>query len=153
MTTPLAEQACVRTGKDAVRLDDAAVQQHWLETPMYAIQTRDGMQVIERTYTFDRYADGIAFVTRVGTLADAQDHHPQITVGYKKVTVEWYTHSLGGLHLNDFIMAARTDAAFLAMKDEQARTTVGEASAESFPASDPPGWIGSSAEPDAAPSA
>jgi len=42
-------------------------------------------------------------------LADAEDHHPTLLVEWGRVTVSWWTHSLGGLHRNDFVMAARTD--------------------------------------------
>jgi 4a-hydroxytetrahydrobiopterin dehydratase len=48
----------------------------------------------------------------VGALAEQADHHPAILIKWGKVTVTWWTHVLHGLHLNDFILAARTDRLF-----------------------------------------
>lgn len=48
-------------------------------------------------------------VCRVGALAEAQGHHPALITEWGRVTVCWWTHKIGGLHRNDFIMAARTD--------------------------------------------
>jgi len=45
----------------------------------------------------------------LGELAEEQGHHPALLVEYGKLTVRWWTHDIGGLHINDFIMAARTD--------------------------------------------
>jgi 4a-hydroxytetrahydrobiopterin dehydratase len=64
---------------------------------------------LEREFRFDAYADGIAFVSRVGEAADAADHHPDMAVGYKRVTVRWTTHSAGGITDRDRQMAERTD--------------------------------------------
>ena len=43
-------------------------------------------------------------------MADAQDHHPEITVEWGRATVSWWTHRIKGLHRNDFVCAAKTDA-------------------------------------------
>jgi 4a-hydroxytetrahydrobiopterin dehydratase len=51
--------------------------------------------VIVKTYKFDSYAGGLAFASAVGTIADGLDHHPDITIGWKKVTVSFATHSAG----------------------------------------------------------
>ena len=52
-------------------------------------------------------------MNRVGELAEAQDHHPDIRIhGYRNVELELSTHSIGGLSQNDFIMAAKTDEIF-----------------------------------------
>lgn len=65
---------------------------------------------IARTFTFDSYAAGIAFVVRVGFAAEARDHHPDLTVGWRRVKVAWSTHDAGGITGVDAEMAERTDA-------------------------------------------
>jgi 4a-hydroxytetrahydrobiopterin dehydratase len=51
----------------------------------------------------------LQFTNQVGDLAEAEDHHPALLTEWGKVTVTLWTHSIGGLHRNDFIMAAKTD--------------------------------------------
>ena len=55
------------------------------------------------------FAGAIAFTNRVADLAEAEGHHPAIITEWGRVTIRWWTHAIGGLHKNDFIMAARTD--------------------------------------------
>jgi len=62
---------------------------------------------IRRTYEFDDYLDGVAFASRVGELAEEQFHHPELTIGYKTVTVAFTSHEEGGVTEQDLDMAAR----------------------------------------------
>jgi 4a-hydroxytetrahydrobiopterin dehydratase len=64
---------------------------------------------IFREYTCPTFADAIAFIVRVGFDAEAADHHPDITVHYKRVTLTFSTHSEGGLTAKDFAGAAAAD--------------------------------------------
>ena len=64
---------------------------------------------IRRTFAFKDYYGSIAFVNAVAWIAHREDHHPDMTVGYNKVTVAFSTHSVSGLSENDFIGAARID--------------------------------------------
>lgn len=65
---------------------------------------------IRRTFAFKNYYGSMAFVNAVAWIAHGEDHHPDMTVGYNKVTVAFSTHSVGGLSENDFICAAKIDA-------------------------------------------
>jgi 4a-hydroxytetrahydrobiopterin dehydratase len=65
---------------------------------------------IRRTFSFKDYYAAMAFVNAVAWIAHREDHHPDMAVGYNKVTVTFSTHSVGGLSENDFICAARIDA-------------------------------------------
>ena len=65
---------------------------------------------IRRTFKFKNYYSTMAFVNAVAWIAHREDHHPDMTVGYNKLTVVFSTHSVGGLSENDFICAAKVDA-------------------------------------------
>ncbi|MFP3960539.1 MAG: 4a-hydroxytetrahydrobiopterin dehydratase [Spirochaetaceae bacterium] len=68
-----------------------------------------GVNRIRRRFRFPDFASALAFTTEVGRLAEEQGHHPRIVTQWGAVTVDWWTHAIGGLHENDFIMAAKTD--------------------------------------------
>jgi 4a-hydroxytetrahydrobiopterin dehydratase len=67
-------------------------------------------QVLRRTFDFPTFAEGIRFVTRVAEVADAADHHPDIDIRYRKVTLALTTHDAGGLTSRDTALAAKVDA-------------------------------------------
>jgi 4a-hydroxytetrahydrobiopterin dehydratase len=73
---------------------------------------------ISKTYSLTSFPAALAFVSTVGHLAEAADHHPDIFVQYKKVTLTLSTHSAGGLTEKDFALAAQIDA--LPMKQPKA---------------------------------
>lgn len=64
---------------------------------------------IERRFAFPDFASALAFANAVGEISERAGHHPDLVVGWGRVVVTWYTHAIGGLHRNDFVMAARTD--------------------------------------------
>lgn len=71
----------------------------------------DGDDVaIEKTFTFDDYYETISFVNALAFVANAMDHHPDLSVHYSRCVVRFSTHSLKGISETDFECAARTDA-------------------------------------------
>jgi 4a-hydroxytetrahydrobiopterin dehydratase len=64
---------------------------------------------LERTFELPSFAEAVAFVNRVADLAEQENHHPDLTLSYRKVTVRWTTHSAGGITDRDHELAARTD--------------------------------------------
>jgi 4a-hydroxytetrahydrobiopterin dehydratase len=68
---------------------------------------RDG--ALERTMDFEGFRDAIGFVDRLADLAESENHHPDIAISYRRVTVRWTTHSAGGITDRDRELAARTD--------------------------------------------
>lgn len=64
---------------------------------------------LTKTFEFTNYTQCLEFVHQVGLLAEEKDHHPEMTISWGKVSVAWWTHTINGLHLNDFILAARCD--------------------------------------------
>ena len=71
--------------------------------------TRAG-RAITRTYRFDDFRSALAFVNRVGDLAERQQHHPDVDIRYNQVTLSMWTHDTGGLSERDFRLAAAIDA-------------------------------------------
>ena len=65
---------------------------------------------LQKSFAFTDYARMIGFVNAVAWLAQREDHHPDLHVGWGRTTVRWRTHSAGGLSINDFICAAHVDA-------------------------------------------
>jgi len=65
---------------------------------------------IQRTVEFATYKDGVVFASAVGFVADRLDHHPDILLTYRKVSLSVNTHSVGGLSPYDFEFARRVDA-------------------------------------------
>ena len=64
---------------------------------------------LKRVFNFENFTQALAFSNKVGALAEEESHHPAILTEWGKVTVQWWTHKIKGLHRNDLIMAAKTD--------------------------------------------
>jgi 4a-hydroxytetrahydrobiopterin dehydratase len=67
-------------------------------------------KALERTFEFDDFVAALAFVNRVGELAEAESHHPDIAIHYNRVTLRWWTHSAGGITDRDRELAERSNA-------------------------------------------
>jgi 4a-hydroxytetrahydrobiopterin dehydratase len=63
-------------------------------------------------FNFKNFLQALKFTNKIGAIAEEEGHHPRIITEYGRVTVDWWTHKIGGLHKNDFIMAAKTDELF-----------------------------------------
>lgn len=64
---------------------------------------------IKREFKFKDFKEAMVFVNKVADLAEAQGHHPDISIYYSKVVIELWTHKIHGLFVNDFILAAKID--------------------------------------------
>ena len=73
----------------------------------------DGVKKLSKTYRFPDFVQALAFVNRAGAVAEAEGHHPDLLLTWGKVGVELTTHAIGGLSENDFILAAKLDAALV----------------------------------------
>ncbi len=67
---------------------------------------------LEKEYTFPDFAEALAFVNRVGALAEEQDHHPDLFLAWGRVVVRIWTHKIDGLTESDFVFAAKTEARY-----------------------------------------
>lgn len=108
----LQAQHCEACSADAPRVTREEMEQLGQEVPQWSVIERDGEQQLQRQFKLKNFARALAFTQKIGEMAEEVDHHPAILTEYGKVTVRWWTHKIGGLHRNDYIMAARTDEAF-----------------------------------------
>lgn len=63
---------------------------------------------LERTFELENFVEALAFVNRVGELAEAEDHHPDIAIHYNRVTLRWWTHTAGGVTDRDRELAEKS---------------------------------------------
>ena len=64
---------------------------------------------IQRKYKFESFRKAMDFINKVADLAEEEDHHPNIFNSYTRVTITLFTHSIGGLSINDFILASKIE--------------------------------------------
>ena len=89
-----------------MKLSPEEIQSRLAELPGWAAEGGGFV----RQFTLPSFADAIAFVTRLASEAEAADHHPDLLVSYKRVTVSWSTHGAGGITEKDVSGARTTDA-------------------------------------------
>ena len=105
----LAAGKCVACRKGEPALTDDEIQALVRHVPQWQVREVDGMKRLERVFKFKDFAQALEFTNKVGAAAEEQDHHPLIITEWGRVTLQWWTHVIGGLHQNDFIMAAKSD--------------------------------------------
>ena len=104
----LAEQKCVPCQGGIPPLPRPQAERYLAQTPGWSLDP-DGTKV-RRKFNFPDFVSSLAFVNKVGDLAEEQGHHPDICMGWGYAEVVFYTHKIGGLHENDFVMAAKLNA-------------------------------------------
>lgn len=67
-------------------------------------------QALQREFAFDDFVAALDFVNRVGELAEAENHHPDIAISYNRVTLRWWTHTAGGVTDRDRDLAVKSAA-------------------------------------------
>lgn len=110
--TELTGQTCEACRPDAPHVTAEERRDLHAQVPDWEIIERDDVPQLSRTFNFPDFTEAIAFTDEVGSLAEDEGHHPALLTEYGRVTVRWWTHAIGGLHKNDFIMAAKTDELF-----------------------------------------
>ncbi len=96
-----------RVGAPLVTADEAEdfLKQH----PQWAKLVIDGEDRIQRIFQFKDFEQALAFTNRAGALAEEEGHHPALLTEWGRLTVGWWTQKIHGLHVNDFILASKTD--------------------------------------------
>jgi 4a-hydroxytetrahydrobiopterin dehydratase len=107
MSAELSEKHCVPCRGGVPALGEEEAQRLVSEVPGWTLE--EGAKGIRREFRFRNFADAMRFAVRVGELAEAEGHHPDLSVGWGYCAVRFRTHSIRGLHENDFIMAAKVN--------------------------------------------
>jgi 4a-hydroxytetrahydrobiopterin dehydratase len=95
----------------ALQATEEQIAEYMKALPDWEIIEADDIKRLKRNYKFKNFAQALEFTNKVGALAEAEGHHPVIITTWGRVTLKWWTHKIKGLHLNDFIMAVKCDAA------------------------------------------
>lgn len=107
--TELAQSKCVACRGGEPTVTEAEIAEMHPQIPEWQILEVDGIPHLQRVFKFKNFIEAMAFTGKVAMIAEKEDHHPLIITEWGRVTVQWWTHKIKGLHKNDFIMAARTD--------------------------------------------
>ena len=107
--TELREMKCVACRGGEPILTDAEIAELHPRVSEWQIKEVDGMKRLERVFKFKSFVQALEFTNKIGAIAEEENHHPLIITEWGRVTVNWWTHVIKGLHKNDFIMAAKTD--------------------------------------------
>ena len=105
----LKQGECVPCRGGVPTLTPAEISELAPQVPQWRVLERDGVQRIEREFTFPDFRRALDFTVQVGELAEREQHHPDIHLAWGRVRVETWTHKIKGLHRNDFVLAAKID--------------------------------------------
>lgn len=105
----LAHQKCVPCEGGTAPLTNQEEDNYLTAAPSWSV-VRTGVHLLQKQFTLRNFAVANTFITLVAQLAEKQGHHPNLELSdYKKVTITLFTHAIGGLSVNDFIMATQID--------------------------------------------
>ena len=105
----LHQMKCIACRGGEPTLTESEIEEYHPQVPEWQIKEVGGIKRLERVFKFKNFVEAMAFTTKIGLIAEKEDHHPLIVTEYGRVTVDWWTHKIKGPHENDFIMAAKTD--------------------------------------------
>jgi 4a-hydroxytetrahydrobiopterin dehydratase len=108
----LTQMKCIACRKGEPTVTDEEIAEFRPQVPDWNIIEVGGVKRLEKVFKFDNFVHALAFTKKIGELAEEEGHHPALLTEWGKVTVSWWTHKIGGLHRNDFIMAAKSDRAY-----------------------------------------
>lgn len=101
----LADKKCVPCEGGTKPLSTGEAKMHLEELKEWNLEK----DTIEKYFVFQNFKESMKFVNKVAELAEAEAHHPDIYIFFNKVRLELSTHAIGGLSMNDFILAAKID--------------------------------------------
>lgn len=103
-------QPCIPCSGSALPATAAEIAQLLAHLSGWSLIQTDDVSQLQKQYRFKNFRQALAFTNEVGAIAELAGHHPALLTEWGKVTVTWWTHVVNGLHQNDFVMAAKTDA-------------------------------------------
>lgn len=108
--TDLYKMKCVACRGGEPVLTDGEIAGLRPEVPEWQVIEVEGVKRLERIFKLKNFIEAMALTNKIGMISEKEDHHPLIVTEWGRVTVQWWTHKIMGLHKNDFIMAAKVDA-------------------------------------------
>ncbi|PCH62214.1 MAG: 4a-hydroxytetrahydrobiopterin dehydratase [SAR86 cluster bacterium] len=105
----LYQQHCQECGLGSKPIDEQEAYPLVLSVPAWKRGFHEGVEKLSREFYFIEFSDAYGFTYKLLKLSERENHHPAILTEFGKVTVYWWSHKINGLHLNDYIMAAKTD--------------------------------------------
>jgi len=113
----LAQSHCSPIDSNSKQLSETEINQLGKKLTGWLIFKKEDELRLEKSYKVQDFHHAMEFTDQIGREAEKEDHHPAILTEWAKVTVTWWTHKIKGLHLNDFIMAAKTDHLYGEIKE------------------------------------
>ena len=112
--TDLADKSCAACRAGAPQATPEEIARYLPQLPGWRITEVAGSKRLEKSFSCKNFARALAMTNRIGAIAEQEGHHPAIVTEWGRVTVAWWTHAIAGLHVNDFIMAAKTERCVVA---------------------------------------
>jgi 4a-hydroxytetrahydrobiopterin dehydratase len=100
---------CVKVSKLTPVVSTDEIKQYLDQLPGWSMERISGELRLVKKFSFKDFKQAIEFADKIALMADEEDHHPAILVEWGSVTVNWWTHVIHELSINDAIMAAKTD--------------------------------------------
>lgn len=101
----LKDQTCIPCKGGMPPLTQEQAKIHLEQIPQWDLKENK----IERNFVFKNFKEAMIFVNKIADIAEKEGHHPDITISYNKVHISLTTHAIGGLSVNDFIIASKID--------------------------------------------
>ena len=103
----LVQKKCVPCEGGEPPLKQDEIEKLKAQVPDWEVTTVDGHPSLGKTFKFKNFVGSIDFVNKVKDIAESEGHHPDVNIHWDTVRLENWTHATGGLHENDFILAAK----------------------------------------------
>lgn len=102
-------EKCVACSKDSPSVTEFELTGLLPFVQKWRFTEKNGVRRLDRTFKMKNFSEALKLANRVADEAETQGHHPKMVVEWGRVNISWWTHKIGGLHRNDFVMAAKTD--------------------------------------------
>lgn len=112
----LEKKSCEPCHAGAPKASESEISEYLQGLAGWSLDSSTNVQKITKTFPFTKYAESLAFVNKVAEGSEEEGHHPVMHFEFRQVTVQWWTHKIEGLHLNDFVMAAKCEQYYADMK-------------------------------------
>ena len=94
---------------DAPKATESEIATYSKAIPEWKIIQDEGLDKLVRCYSTQKYAETLKLVNLIADLSEEEGHHPVMIFEFRQLTVYWWSHKMKGLHVNDFICAAKCD--------------------------------------------